>query len=169
MPWGIAVNKTTGNVYATDPNNDRVQEFSSTGAFVRTFGFGVGKGEAKFEICTSSCRAGISGSGSGQFNTPTGIAVDPRGNVWVVDHENNRVEEFNEKGEYQSSLAAKGREWTVRGPEGVSVSDGNVYVTDTGTIGSSSFHRPERIWANGEVKARVAASSTFRWVSRPTP
>jgi tripartite motif-containing protein 71 len=131
--WGIAVNKTTGNVYATDPNNDRVQEFSSTGTFVRTFGFGVSNGEAKFEICTSSCRAGTAGSGAGQFHTPTGITVDPSGNVWVVDDENDRVEEFKENGEYIGQFGSKGTgNGQFTAPEGVAVSDGQVYVTDTG-------------------------------------
>lgn len=130
--WGIAINKVTGNVYVTDTKNDRVQEFSSSGAFVRTFGYGVSNGETKFEICTSSCHAGVAGSGSGQFYIPTGITVDPSGNVWVVDDENNRVEEFKENGEYLSRFGSKG---TGNGqfiePEGIAISDGDVYVTDT--------------------------------------
>jgi YD repeat-containing protein len=137
---GIAVNKTTGNVYATDPNNNRVQEFSSSGTFVRTFGFGVSNGEAKFEICTSSCRAGTAGSGAGQVHIPTGITVDPSGNVWVVDGENDRVEEFKENGEYLSQFGSKGTgSGQLTAPEGVTISDGEVYVTDTGNDRVEAF------------------------------
>ncbi len=40
-PGGVAVNDTSGNVYAVDTGNDRVQEFSSGGAFIRAWGLGV--------------------------------------------------------------------------------------------------------------------------------
>ena len=60
---GIATN-AAGDVYVSDYANDRVQEFSSTGAFLRQFG--------------------SEGTGNGQFIEPTGIAVDSSGNVWVL-------------------------------------------------------------------------------------
>jgi len=36
----------------------------------------------------------ISGIGDGQFNNPTGIAVDISGNVYVADTWNNRIQKF---------------------------------------------------------------------------
>ena len=132
-PWEIAINHSTGNVYVSDIGNNRVDEFSSSGAFVRTFGFGVSNGEDKFEVCTSSCRAGIQGDGTGQFTVPLGVTVDPTGNVWVVDAGNDRVEKFNEKGEYLSSIGEKGTgTGQMREPAGVAVSNGDVYVSDGG-------------------------------------
>src|SRR4029077_5495151 len=87
---------------------------------------------SKFEICTSGCRAGISGSGSGQFNTPVGLAVDPHGNLWVADDSNNRVEVFNEKGEYQKTVGSVGTgSGQFKSPTGVSVDGhGNVWVKE---------------------------------------
>lgn len=52
-PWGgafsavrgVAVNQSTGDVYVTD-NNNRVQQFTATGSFVRAWGAGVVNGGA---------------------------------------------------------------------------------------------------------------------------
>ena len=54
FPGGIAVDDA-GNVYVTDPANDRVSQFTSEGAFVLAFGYDVVPGGGKgFEICTQA-------------------------------------------------------------------------------------------------------------------
>jgi YD repeat-containing protein len=93
--YGVTVD-SKGNVWATDTGNDRVEEFSGAGVFVKMFGWGVSNGEAKLQTCTSACRAGLAGSGNGEFSTPEGIAVDSKGNIFVADRGNRRVQEFNE-------------------------------------------------------------------------
>lgn len=134
-PEGIAVNQGTGNVYVTDSGNNRVQELSSEGKFVATYGFGVSNGEAKYQTCTSACQAGISGSGAGQFNDPVGVALDASGDVWVVDHANNRVEEFSATNGYLATYGSKGTgEAQFKEPDYVAVSGGNLYVTDAGNV-----------------------------------
>ena len=42
-------------------------------------------GPTQYEVCTtaSGCKIGVYGYGSGQFNSPAGIAVDCRDAVWV--------------------------------------------------------------------------------------
>ncbi len=92
--YGVTID-SKGNVWATDTSNDRVEEFNSEGVFLKMFGWGVANGEAKLETCTSSCRAGLQGSGNGEFFTPEGIAVDSKGDVFVADRGNHRVQEFN--------------------------------------------------------------------------
>jgi hypothetical protein len=37
---------------------------------------------------------GSSGTGQGQFNSPTLVAVDASGNVYVVDVNNHRIQKF---------------------------------------------------------------------------
>ncbi len=91
---GVTVD-SKGDVWATDAGYDRVEEFNSEGVFLKMFGWGVANGEAKLETCTSSCRVGLQGSGNGEFFVPEGIAVDSKGDLFVADRGNHRVQEFN--------------------------------------------------------------------------
>jgi YD repeat-containing protein len=154
-PSGIAVDQSSGNVFVVDHGNNRVEEFSSSGVFVRVFGFGVGDGKEEFEICTSGCRAGIAGSGSGQFHSPHGIAVDANGNVWVVDSENTRIEEFSSTGAF---VAAYGSWGTGNGnfkyPWGIAVSGDRLYVSDDGN------YRVEEFSTSGTYIAQFGSHGT---------
>ena len=93
-----------GNVVLADPGNQRVQEFTSSGVFVRAFGFDVvasGPDETGtgFEVCNSSagdvCKAGTSGTAVGQFSggQPERVAVDETGAIYTVEQE-VRVQKF---------------------------------------------------------------------------
>lgn len=102
-PAGIAIGG--GDLWVADANNNRLEEFNeSTGAFIQAVGWGVTDGANHFEQCTSSCEAGIRGSGSGEFSTPNGVAVDPSGNVWVSDGGNNRVQELSSAGTFEAAI-----------------------------------------------------------------
>jgi DNA-binding beta-propeller fold protein YncE len=95
-PSGVAVNEATGDLYVVDRGNNRVEQFSAEGTFVRAWGYGVADGKKESEICTSGCKAGIvpgkSGpvTAKGQLDLPEGIAVDnsnqgaSAGDVYVV-------------------------------------------------------------------------------------
>jgi sugar lactone lactonase YvrE len=77
---------------------------------------------------------GSSGTSGGQFSHPAGAAVDSKGNLWVVDENNKRIEKFNEAGEYVSSFGSSG---TGNGqfsrPTDIAVDPkGNLWVTDAG-------------------------------------
>jgi hypothetical protein len=92
-PYGVAIDPS-GNVYVADVSNFRVQEFSSAGTFIKAWGWGVSDGADQLETCTSACQAGLAGGGAGGLTAPSGVAVDPSGNVYVTDVGNNRVQEF---------------------------------------------------------------------------
>jgi len=134
FPFGIAINKSTGNIYVSDRENYRVQEFSPSGEFISMFGYGVNDGLEKAEICTSSCRIGIKGGKTGQFTFPDGLALDSSGNVWVVDEGNNRLEEFNEKGEFlhQYGTTKGSGNGQLSQPVDVVYDNSNLYVTEAG-------------------------------------
>ena len=143
---GIILNPGA-NMYVTDTNNNRVEEFNSSGAFV--MGIGAGYNGVSGSI-------GSSGTGSGQFNQPTGVAVDTSGNIWVVDGGNNRVEEFSSSGAFVMGIGAGyngvsgsiGSSGTGSGqfnqPTGVAVdTSGNIWVVDY------SNHRVEEFSSGG--------------------
>jgi tripartite motif-containing protein 71 len=84
VPYDLALD-ASGNVYVSEPGpfepgNDRIQKFSPTGVPLAQWGG--------------------PGAGPGQFNNPTGLAVDSHGNVFVVDSGNNRVVELSPTGQF---------------------------------------------------------------------
>jgi DNA-binding beta-propeller fold protein YncE len=99
-PSGIAVAQATGDVYVVDHNNSRVDSFGPEGAFRFAVGWGVADGKEEFEVCTTACRAGIRGSGAGQFQFPNAVATDANGDFYVVDRENFRVQKFDSAGHF---------------------------------------------------------------------
>ena len=108
-PQGIAVEPANGNVYVADTGNDRIDVFGPTGTFIEAFAWGVADGQPKAEFCTTSCQAGIPGSGPGQFSRPTTIAIGappgPAANkVFVGDAGNNAVETFDADGHFISTI-----------------------------------------------------------------
>ena len=84
----------------TDSGNNRVQEFSPTGTFLRQFG--------------------SSGTGAGQFRRPTGIALDQSGNVWVLNTHGVLAQKFSATGTYISGFGSSG--WFTAGGSGLAVS-----------------------------------------------
>lgn len=96
----IVVDPTSGDILLADPENSRVQEFSSGGHFVRTFGRDVEEGGGEgFEVCTEAakCKPGQSGEEVGAFPgyAPQGLGVDSAGNLYTVD---SRVQKFTPSG-----------------------------------------------------------------------
>jgi RHS repeat-associated protein len=143
----------------TDPSGldlVHVTEYnSSTGSVTETkMPAATGK-DAKFPP-TYSSQFGSEGSGNGQFKHPGDVAVDSKGNLWVLDKGNDRVEEFNEKGEYQKAFGSEGSgNGQLKGPNGLAVdSKGNVWVIDTGNSRVEEFNE------KGEYQKVFGSSGT---------
>jgi len=64
-----------GQICVTDPEGFRILCFSEDGAFIKGWG--------------------DYGLGAGQFDTPSGVAFDGEGGLWVVDSANGRVMRFS--------------------------------------------------------------------------
>lgn len=110
-PSGMATD-AAGNVYVTDSNNNRVEKFTSAGAYLTQWG--------------------SSGSGNSQFNAPASVATDAAGNVYVLDVGNSRVQKFSAAGAYLTQWGSFG---TGNGQFTYPIdlaadAAGNVYVAD---------------------------------------
>lgn len=104
---GLATSKS-GNVYAADTDNHRIQVFTRTGGFVGKFG--------------------TRGGGNGQFASPNDVAVSPDSSVFVADYSNDRVQKLSAGGGFQLAIPASQ-------PTGVDVdADGNLYVATGGKV-----------------------------------
>jgi len=125
-PSGVAVDGS-GNVYVADNLNHRIRKITAAGVVTTLAGSGV----AGFAEGTGTVA---------RFNTPSGVAVDGSGNVYVADTNNNRIRKITAAG-IVTTLAGSGIEGFAnatgtaaqfRNPIGVAVdSSGNVYVADT--------------------------------------
>jgi hypothetical protein len=162
----LAVDFETGRLFVADSKNNRIDVFGPTGAFERSFGWGVKTGQSKLEVCTAVCRQGLPGSGAGQFDTPSAIAVDnsstsaSRHSVYVVDTGNARIEKFTPEGEFQLSFGSKGGgEGQFEGGGGsfdekilVGVGPGGtIYVVDNLKSGSGFEQRLQKFEPSGTL------------------
>jgi hypothetical protein len=98
---GMAADPTTGHLFVTDQGNNRINEFTAWGEFVKAWGWGVADGSSsELQICTTTCFAGIPGSEPGQLKSPNGIALSPSGDLYVFERKNHRVQVFAPTGEF---------------------------------------------------------------------
>ena len=129
-PIGVAVSPTTGNVYAADTANQRIEVFNSSGIYQFSFG--------------------SFGAGPGQFSNPWGVAVSATGDVFVADTQNSRIEVFNSSGVYQASFGVPGNGvGQLSNPLGVAVSPtGEIYVASTYNYQIVKYFDPAE-WVSG--------------------
>src|SRR5262249_31291473 len=87
---------------------------------------------------------GSFGTGDGQFGGLGGVAVDGSGNVFVVDANNNRIQEFTNTGTFVRKWGCPGTgDGQFTFASGVAVDgSGNVFVTDPGNNRIQKFACP---------------------------
>ena len=83
-----------GNIFVSDGyGNSRVVKYDKNGRFIASFG--------------------TKGSGPGQLDTPHSIASDAKGNIYVADRQNRRIEVLDNDLTLKASYDQVGRPWTV--------------------------------------------------------
>jgi NHL repeat len=98
-PLGVAVNQASDDVYVVDSGNNRVQQFTAAGVFVRAFGVNVGG--PGVDVCASGCVPGTASGAASGMSEPQGIAIEQlTGDLYVTDQGNHRVDEFTEDGAF---------------------------------------------------------------------
>jgi hypothetical protein len=169
-PEGIAVDRSNGRLYVADRNNRRVDVFNASGSFIMAFGWGVADGGSKLETCTTTCLAGLSGGGAGEFSEPSGIAVDNEStsssyhDVYVFDRA--RVQKFSPGGEF---LLAFGGGVISAGAAGTGdLTSGSTEVTSVANT-SHRFEAGQMITGTGIPASTtvVAVSAGELTLSRP--
>ncbi len=130
-PLGLAVD-TAGNLYIADSGNARVRRVTAAGSISTVAGNGT---------------AGFGGDGgaasAANLNTPSDVAVDATGNLYIADLSNNRVRKVTPAGTI-STVAGNGNggydgdggpavNARLRLPRAVAVdAAGNLYIADSG-------------------------------------
>lgn len=114
-PWGIAVG-SDDSVYIADMKNQRVRKVDgATGIMSTIAGYSL---QEAFEGDGGPATAAV-------LSSPAGVAVDPAGNVYIADADNNRVREiFASNGVIQT--IAGGNESTTIGDGGTAL-QANLY------------------------------------------
>ena len=148
-PFGIAV-AADGTVYVADAGeSNRIHKIAPNGSVTTLAGGSEGFADG----------AGTQAS----FNTPSGLAIDADGNLYVADTANNRIRKVSPEG-VVSTIAGDGTAGYADGPAAQSQFNGpigvaldeqrNVYVADTYN------DRIRKISTDGQVTT-VAAAATF--------
>jgi DNA-binding beta-propeller fold protein YncE len=132
-PVGIALDRKRGRIYVSDSghtksNEHTVKIFDLNGTLVGQLG-------------------GEKGPERGHFLFPTYVAVDAKGNVYVTDTLNSRIQVFDPEGKYVRSFGQRGNGWGMFDkPKGVALDGfGNVYVVDSGWSNVQIFNQKGQI------------------------
>jgi sugar lactone lactonase YvrE len=128
-PYGIVMDAAQ-NVFFSDSGNQRVRKIDTHGIITTVAGNGTAAFAGDFDFATNA-----------SLNSPSGVAVDASGNLFIADYNNNRIRKVNTNGIITtvagkiSGYAGDGGYATNAGisrPRGVAVDAvGNIFIADT--------------------------------------
>ena len=114
-PTDVAISDD-GTIYATDSANNVIQVFDSDGDHLSSIG--------------------TPGTGDGEFNGLSGIAIDDDGNIYTseIDVDTTRIQVFDSDGEHSLTFGSRGVSlYQFKMPAYIDVDDSsNIFVADTG-------------------------------------
>ncbi len=131
-PYAVALD-AAGDVLIADTGNSRIREINATALTISTVaGTGVAGATGDNGPATAA-----------ELDAPTGIALDPAGDLYIGDTQNSRIRKVNAASGYINTLAVSGGEYlldtdsiantiAVNGPQGLLVdANGNVFFANT--------------------------------------
>jgi hypothetical protein len=142
-PIGLGYEPGGGNVWGVDASKSHVEQYMLNCG-------GCAEHPALFT------RFGTEGSGPGQLKQPYDVAVRPSGSLLVLDHGNNRVEQFSQAGELLANFGAAGSgPGQLNQPFSIAYGKGSIYVADAGN------NRIERWTQVGQPEAITQAATAI--------
>ena len=133
-PVGVAVD-AAGNLSIADTGNHRVRRVDAGGQIQTVAGTGTGGSEGDGGPATSA-----------MLNSPTGVAVDAAGNLFIADYNNNRVRRVDASGQI-STVAGTGTQG---------------YSGDGGPATSAMLNRPGGVAVDAAGGMLIADTSNHR-------
>ena len=113
-PFGIVVDKRGNVIVADGGQSNRIRRISVDG---------------KVHTIAGSTEGFADGNAlQAQFNTPSGVAIDNKGNVIIADTSNNRIRKLSNDGTTVSTVAGSGTPGLRDGPAGEAQFDGPVGI-----------------------------------------
>ena len=121
-PQGLCID-ASGNIYVADRGNNVIREIMPNGR-TKTIAGNAVKG---FIDATDAAAF---------FNSPTGVAIDAKGNLWVTDQGNSALREISSSGVVTTIFGSPNQENLLGYPSAITIdSQGNLYIADeTGRI-----------------------------------
>lgn len=112
-PAGIGIDRRLNRLYVADAHGNNIVVFD------------LADGKHLFSF-------GGRGSGDGKLNFPSDVAVDSKGDVYVVDSMNARVQVFDREGKFKLKFGVRGDAMTsFKLPKSISISrDDYIFVSD---------------------------------------
>jgi DNA-binding beta-propeller fold protein YncE len=148
FPTNLAISPG-GELYVADGyGNARVHRFTADGKWTASWG--------------------EPGAGPGQFRVPHGIAIDARGNVYVADRENRRIQIFSPTGAYiaQWPEVARPCQVTIDAHQNVFVAElgyrAGMFAGNEPPPGNPTGGRVSVFNLRGELQARWGGCGTSR-------
>jgi sugar lactone lactonase YvrE len=118
-----------------------------------------------------SSEFGAEGSADGQFEAPEDVAISPNGDLLVMDQQQDRIQRFNQAGEYVSQFGTPGSgNGQLSGPWALAVdSAGNAWVADANNDRLEEFNEGGEFVRTVDLSGRATGVAVDRddhiWVS----
>lgn len=110
---GVAFNNDNKQIVVADSGNNRIALFDTNGKFINTFG--------------------KLGTGDGEFNYPTSVAVSSQGEIYVADFNNHRIQVFSKEGKYSRKITQENSGTTPFAPVAITMDNQDqLYVSNLG-------------------------------------